>query len=273
MAQGKGAKRRLPGPGSHEPGERRISPRRPRSWNIEWDDRVGLNFDAYACALRAPYLQNVTSSAATVLWRVNAPRGHDLARPLERLRAGQPFALRVGAQGYLCYQEREAGINLGWSKRAEAQWELRPQDERQWVEPGCRLALWNRAASDSLVYARRSRGINLRWHRDSRVGDPAEWTLGGALPRITLRSTPGGGHLAHRERGYGIDLGWSDDPAERMTVEGLALDAEAWVAPLSQPVTQGQRYSTAAQEIFVSDVSWSYQYARGVEQDQRRAGG
>ncbi len=268
----------LPSLGEHPPGERRFSPERPETWTIEFDGHEGLDFEAYATGLRAPYLQNVTTDAATILWRVNPPvKESTLVRPLSTVPSGAPFALSVGRGGYLGYVEREVGINLGWSTRPWAQWEIRGDVNPQTgdVEPRA-VALWNRAASDYLVHSRRGRGVDLGWLADTRKRNPAEWRLEGDPPEMRLENLRKGGraYLGYGERRYGVNLGWGvrPDPAN-LTLAELRLDAILTWAPGGTPLEQGSRLTTADGGIQISEVSWSYLYRPTVspETDARPA--
>ena len=76
-----------PGPGDYTPGEAVFTASRPRSWMVEWDGREGLDFDAYNTVMRAPFIQDVTRTTATVIWRVGLPKGWDPAVWAGRLKA------------------------------------------------------------------------------------------------------------------------------------------------------------------------------------------
>lgn len=260
----------LPSPsaGEHPPGERRASTDRPGSWNIEWDGNVGLAFGAYASELRAPYLQNVSTDAATILWRVNPPvDAAALAHPIEALVPGVPFAIRVGKAGYLGYVEREVGVNLGWSDEPWAQWEIRSDDD---VLASDGVSLWNRAASDYLVHSQRRRGINLCWLADSRKRNPAEWRLEGPLrgARLINLRKRGRKQLVYKERRYGVNLTWGTrSEAPNLALTGLRLDATLRIAPRGTPIQEGRTLCTADGGIQVSEVSWTYLYRPGVGPD------
>ncbi len=245
----------LPSPGEHPPGERRITSERPGSWSIEWDGYEGLAFEAYATCLRSPYLQNVTTDSATILWRINPPVDSDvLARPLRTLPPGAPFALCMGEVGYLGYVEREVGIDLGWSPHPWAQWELYGSAEA--LTGNEAVALYNRAASDYLVYARRGRGVNLGRLGDTRKRNPAEWRLAGMPPTMSLQNLRRSHrtHLVHGERRYGVNLDWGQRPdPPNLTLEELRLEARLLVAPLGVPLEQGRVLTTADGDIRVSE--------------------
>jgi hypothetical protein len=262
--------------GQSLPGERRASARRPGNWAIEWDDHDGLAFDAYATDLRAPYVQNVTTAEATILWRVNPPGDSAaLVRPCRVLVPGAPLALRVAGAGYLGYVEREVGINLGWSAQPWAQWEVRLKananaeagTDADALAHGVTVALYNRAASDYLVHARRGRGVDLAWHGDTPKRTPLEWRLTGALPVVGLsnRRKRGVGLLVHQERRHGVNLGWgAPTEAPNVTLETLHLAATLELAPGDTPLARGRRFTTDDGTIRVSEVSWTYLYRAGV---------
>lgn len=256
----------LPPAGVHPPGERRFSAARPESWTVEWDGHDGLAFEAYATHLRAPYLQRVTTDGATILWRVNPPGElAALVHPLESLRAGVPFALRVGEAGYLGYVDREVGVNLGWSDQPWAQWEA--HSEADALDAGHPVALYNRAASDYLVHSRRRRGIDLGWLADTRTRQPHQWRQDGALPGVRLANVRrrGSAHLVYRARRYGVNLGWGARPdTPNLTLERLHLDAMVTMAPAESPLDQGRTLTAKEGAIRVSEVSWSYRYRPGV---------
>ncbi|HOU03126.1 MAG TPA: metallophosphoesterase [Bacteroidales bacterium] len=69
------------------PGELFMSDARPKTWNIEWNSEDGLDFMAYASLMRAPYIQDVTSNSATVMWRVSIPKGRNPADFIRSIRA------------------------------------------------------------------------------------------------------------------------------------------------------------------------------------------
>jgi len=256
----------LPTAGEHPPGEQRTTGDRPGNWNIEWDGHDGLAFEAYATGFRAPYLQNVTTDAATILWRVNPPTHTGaLLHPVHEPKPGVPMALRMGEAGYLGYVEREVGVNLGWSTEPWAQWELRGDADD--LAAGRAVSLWNRAAGDYLVHSRRRRGIDLCWLADSRKRNPAEWQLEGSLPgaRLVNLRKRGRAHLVYGERRYGVNLAWGKRPeAPNLRLETLRLNATLLLAPRGSPVEEGRKITVADGEIQVSEVSWTYLYRPGV---------
>lgn len=74
--------------GNYAPGETGFDPDyHPEVWTIEWNERNGLNFEAYDTVFRPPYIQNVTSDSATVIWRVNVPQGTNPAEAIPNLKA------------------------------------------------------------------------------------------------------------------------------------------------------------------------------------------
>ncbi|NMB70653.1 MAG: hypothetical protein GYA22_00695 [Bacteroidales bacterium] len=94
------------------PGEEFISGNRPQNWNIEWNNEDGLDFMAYASLLRAPYIQDVTSNSATVMWRVSIPKGRNPADLLNSIRARAWIATsgKNVTEGEL-YQTGSASVN------------------------------------------------------------------------------------------------------------------------------------------------------------------
>jgi len=82
----------LPVKGDYAPGEEKVSAfvkgkNRPFTWTVEWNDNEGLDFDAYNCVIRSPYIQNITQSSATVLWRIGIPKNWDPAEWVDAIRA------------------------------------------------------------------------------------------------------------------------------------------------------------------------------------------
>jgi hypothetical protein len=77
----------------------------------------------------------------------------------------EPVAIHVsgaGLAGYLKYQERDYGINLGWSSTPVYEWRIRG-GEGVVFRDGFEVSLYNTVADDAVVYAERCCGINLRW--------------------------------------------------------------------------------------------------------------
>jgi hypothetical protein len=74
--------------GDYAPGEAGFdSDFHPDCWSIKWDNKLGLNCAAYDSVIRSPYIQNVTTTSATVLWRVSIPSGTNPADILSTLKA------------------------------------------------------------------------------------------------------------------------------------------------------------------------------------------
>lgn len=134
-----------------------------------------------------------------------------------QLQYGMRFALEVAGHGYICYENRRYGINLGWSEDPVLEWEFRRAGAAGDVDPGLPLALYNRTAADCVVYAEREYGINLRWARDARRADPQEWAVEGEFPVLRLKNLVaarrGDAYLLYGERDYGINLVWGRRPA------------------------------------------------------------
>lgn len=66
----------------------------PATWNIKWDGRSGLNYEAYDCIFRAPYIQNVTTDSASVIWRVGLPIGTNPEDIIDSIKAEALLSLR-----------------------------------------------------------------------------------------------------------------------------------------------------------------------------------
>lgn len=134
-----------------------------------------------------------------------------------QLQYGVRFALEVAGHGYIRYENRRYGINLGWSEDPVLEWEFRRAGAAGDVDPGLPLALYNRTAADCVVYAEREYGINLRWARDARRADPQEWAVEGEFPVLRLKNLVaarrGDAYLLYGERDYGINLVWGRRPA------------------------------------------------------------
>ncbi len=74
--------------GDFNPGEAGYDPDyHPECWSIKWDNHSGLNYDAYNSIARSPYIQNVTSDSATIIWRVGIPRGINPAEIIPTFKA------------------------------------------------------------------------------------------------------------------------------------------------------------------------------------------
>lgn len=131
---------------------------------------------------------------------------------------GARFALAVSGHGYIRYENRRYGINLGWSSDAPfPEWEFRRAGVSGNVDPKFPLALYNRVADDCVVRADRSYGISLRWARDARRADPHEWVVEGDFPVFRLKNLAaarrGDAYLLYGEQRYGINLVWGRRPA------------------------------------------------------------
>ncbi len=66
----------------------------PAVWNIKWNERSGLNYGAYDSTYRAPYIQNVTTDGATVIWRVGLPAGTNPETVIDSVKAEALLSLR-----------------------------------------------------------------------------------------------------------------------------------------------------------------------------------
>ena len=113
-------------------------------------------------------------------------------------------AIEVTGHGFVRYEVRDNGINLGWSDSEVYEWEVHGDGLTPSLGHRMRVALWNRVEGDYLVYSRRSRGINLRWSEDA-----------DARPSLA-RHLFLGNHPSFRETTWTIEC------------QGLAHDADHW---------------------------------------------
>ena len=80
----------------------------------------------------------------------------------------EDVSIFIKGGGYLKYEKRSVGINLGWSATPVYQWQIggdggNPGDA---VGSAHALALYNKVAKDFLVYDKRRLGINLVWAKE-----------------------------------------------------------------------------------------------------------
>ncbi len=81
--------------GLYNPGESGFNPEyHPSTWNIYWSKQSGLNYEAYDTIYRSPYIQNVTSDTATVIWRVGLPTGTNPETVIDTVKAETLIAPR-----------------------------------------------------------------------------------------------------------------------------------------------------------------------------------
>lgn len=87
-------------------------------------------------------------------------------------------ALFMPGHGYVKYQVRDKGINLGWSDSPVFEWEVQGDGNPSGkVQTGKLFRLYNHVEKDYLVYAVRDNGIHLRWLKDSNKKDAFDWTF------------------------------------------------------------------------------------------------
>jgi hypothetical protein len=85
---------------------------------------------------------------------------------------GEQVAIKVDGGGYLQYEQRNWGINLGFSSTPKYQWRLRrlpgaSGDREGYQMTGTNFAIRNDVANDYLVYGDRSNGVHLKWYSDT----------------------------------------------------------------------------------------------------------
>ncbi len=87
-------------------------------------------------------------------------------------------AFWMPGHGYLKYQVRDKGINLGWSETPVFEWEIQGDGNPSGkVQTGKLFRLYNHVEKDYLVFAVRDNGIHLRWLKDSSKKDAFDWTF------------------------------------------------------------------------------------------------
>ena len=78
----------------------------------------------------------------------------------------EPIAINVKGGGYLKYEKRSVGINLGWSSTPVYEWKVAGGAENAPVRFGEMFALYNERGADAVIYGNRPAGINLIWLKD-----------------------------------------------------------------------------------------------------------
>jgi hypothetical protein len=80
------------------------------------------------------------------------------------VRYGEPVALGYGTSpSFLRYEEREVGINLGWTNTPVFEWKLLGGHRNEPVSSGDWLAIFNEKAGDCLIYFDRTVGGDIGW--------------------------------------------------------------------------------------------------------------
>jgi len=134
----------------------------------------------------------------------------------------ETFALFVKGHGYIKYQERDRGINLGWTNTPVYEWKFTGGVQGSPVPVALPVALFNLTANDYVIYAERDNGINLRWLKDTKLANTRDWLLEGNIagmqPCIYLRNATQKAknersYIAYGERDNGINLVWANRSA------------------------------------------------------------
>ena len=187
-----------------------------------------------------------------------------------KLLYGGRFALKVAEHGYIRYQIRDYGINLGWfedspfiaesyPKRLVPLWKWESSPPYEWefrragasgtIDTARPVALWNKVAKDFVVYEKRDYGINLRWLKDTKRNDPHDWRIEGVFPNIRLKNLTAeakkhDAYVLYGERKYGINLVWGKRP----NLYNFYIEALSATAPQPGPgdYTPGEAIFTAS---------------------------
>jgi hypothetical protein len=87
----------------------------------------------------------------------------------EPLKNDEAVAIHVRGGGFLKYESRTFGINLGWSQTPVFEWQIRgASGDVKIPQP---VQLFNTRENDYMIYGERPLGINLRWVNSA----PASW--------------------------------------------------------------------------------------------------
>jgi hypothetical protein len=132
------------------------------------------------------------------------------------LRSGTDFGLKNEYTGsYLFYQERDYGINLGWTSSSAPNFHIIGQGgPGSVIKYGDKVALQPKGHS-FIKYENRRWGINLVWTSNAVY----EWTVeGGAVgtpvklnTRFGLKNATANDHVVYCTRPTGVNLRWSED--------------------------------------------------------------
>lgn len=168
-------------------------------------------------------IQNIPEKVR--VWRFGGKTGN--------LKSQNRYSTSNGGNGYnmlcqtngkfLTYQERDAGINLGYTTNAEEhKIHLRlPDGKERDILTGEKVALGIGGGDAFLRYAERTLGINLKW-----TSDPVfKWRIYGAtgekgkpIPTgswvaiVNANVEPEADFLVYLDRPVGADIGWTTSP-------------------------------------------------------------
>lgn len=121
--------------GLYYPGELGFDPDyHPAVWNIKWNERSGLNYEAYDSIYRAPYIQNVTSDGATVLWRVGLPSGTNPETIIESIKAEallSPRETPIANGVRYSFRDSIEVTDCSWTYDSIYEKEINPQNGRK----------------------------------------------------------------------------------------------------------------------------------------------
>jgi hypothetical protein len=85
----------------------------------------------------------------------------------EPIKFEEPLAIYIRGGGYLVYEVRTTGVNLGWSKMPKFEWKILGGPAGTPVPVMKQVGLYNNVEQDSIMYEPRDWGINLKWFKDS----------------------------------------------------------------------------------------------------------
>jgi hypothetical protein len=98
---------------------------------------------------------------------------------------GLPIAIHIARGGYLKYEDRRVGVNLGWSTKPVYEWYLVGIAEQgSMLRPRMTLGLYNDRAKDFLIHHERTAGINLGWAKEKKS---VSWNAEGRRLQSLLR--------------------------------------------------------------------------------------
>jgi hypothetical protein len=149
-------------------------------------------------------------------------------------------------KGYLGYESRTFGPDLGWEsklKYADRWMFTRPRingvvDNRPDIKPDEKVALYSFSAKQYLVYKSNKTGINLGWSKTASY----QWKLAFKYSTASLYNTEAGDYVVYGKRTWGINLQWLKDrrkAEENKNANAVGTVHDASVTMTAQPVVQG----------------------------------
>jgi hypothetical protein len=80
------------------------------------------------------------------------------------LRYGEPIAIRIKDQGYLCYGSRSHGIDLVWSDSPKYEWRILGGNPRDLIDSTLPVSLYNETNQDYVIKGLRELGGIDLWY-------------------------------------------------------------------------------------------------------------